>query len=135
MKNGVNFGMTSLSRGVNRQTVEANTTLQKRLELEEHVAKKFLSLKESSRSRGIEFGLPMQSLMNLFRAKKCYYSGVPIDDDTRSLDRIDNEVGYVIGNVVATHSLVNQRKGDLTLEEMLIFGKVAEKIMKKGRLV
>ena len=72
----------------------------------------------SAKSRGIEFELPLQSLRNIMRAKKCYFTGQELTKRTKSIDRIDNTKGYVKGNVVACHVKFNNKKGNLTPKEI-----------------
>lgn len=100
------------------------------LKFEEAVARKWLALKESAEARGIEFSLSLQSLANIYRAKKCYYTGAPIVrgyvtpiDKRLTIDRKDASKGYVKGNVVACSHVFNQRKGALTEEDIKILYK------------
>ena len=102
------------------------------MEIDERVAKKYLSLKESSRDRGIEFGMSLTSLKNLYRAKKCYYTGEPMklggnNHNSLTLDRVDNNKGYVKGNVVACVKWFNELKGSLTPKEIdILYRKVCK---------
>ena len=82
------------------------------------VALKYLNLQESAERRGIEFSLSIQSIINLKKAKRCFYTGMALTDINRSVDRIDNEKGYIKGNVVACDKAFNMLKGGLTLEEI-----------------
>lgn len=63
----------------------------------------------------------------------CYYCGLPNDVEAgRGLDRLDNNKGYVIKNVVSCCILCNYARGDrLTVEEMKILGKTIRKIKLK----
>lgn len=82
------------------------------------LAHKYINKLHSCKSRNIEFDLPFQSYKNLMRSKKCYYSGVALisgeaskhGDNVLTIDRIDNNKGYIKGNVVACSSLMNQLK-------------------------
>ena len=87
------------------------------------VAKKFTSLMSSAASRDIEFNLKLTTVKKLLKTTNCYFTGVPMnliqnDPNMRSIDRLDNELGYVEGNVVACCARVNQIKGGLTLLEI-----------------
>lgn len=82
------------------------------------VAKKFLNLQKSAKGRGIPFDLSIQSVINLKKAKKCFYTGKALTPDNLSVDRIDNDKGYVKGNVVACDHAFNLKKGRLTLQEI-----------------
>ena len=65
------------------------------------VARKLVNLSNSAKSRGKEFNLNLTSIRNLMKAKHCYYTGVKLTNSNRTIDRVDNDKGYVIGNVVA----------------------------------
>jgi hypothetical protein len=91
--------------------------------LDEKVAKKYLSLKASAQNRGIDFNLSILSLRNVLNAKKCYYTGTAltyIDGHPNSLtiDRVDADKGYVTGNIVACSYDFNQRKGALSIADL-----------------
>jgi hypothetical protein len=66
---------------------------------------------------GHDFTLSFSEFKKLFKRKTCAYSGLPLQDennsigDYRSIDRIDNQKGYVKGNVVAVCKFVNTLKG------------------------
>jgi hypothetical protein len=86
----------------------------------DRVIRKWYSMRQSAHRRGIAFALIPTSLMNIMRAKKCYYSGVELTPGAKpgkkhnfsdfTVDRIDADVGYVAGNVVACCRAVNQMK-------------------------
>lgn len=85
------------------------------------VAKKLLQLKQSADSRNIEFDLSFVTIKKLLNAKRCYYTGEPFEengDNSRSIDRVDPNRGYVEGNVVACTVNINQKKANLTCEEI-----------------
>jgi hypothetical protein len=92
------------------------------------VAKKYVSLQQSAKKRGKDFDLSLTSLKNLLKAKKCYYTGVPLTHATRSIDRVDNTKGYIKGNVVACHTNINQLKGNLEMDTII---KIADKLKKR----
>lgn len=81
-------------------------------------ALKFLNLQESAERRGIDFNITLRSIINLKRSKKCYYTGVPLTPKNWSVDRVDNEKGYVIGNVVACEEEFNKRKGRISIKDI-----------------
>ena len=75
------------------------------------VAMKFLQTKISASNRGIQFGLTLTQMARLLKRKKCYYSGIVFDSiHSLSLDRKDNTIGYVDGNVVPCSRIVNSIK-------------------------
>lgn len=93
------------------------------MSIEERAARKWLSLRDSARDRGLEFNLSLLSLVNLYGAKRCFYTGVELrlqkgHDNSLTLDRVDNNLGYVRGNVVACSQRFNSRKGEITAEDV-----------------
>lgn len=98
------------------------------------VARKMLNLKQSADSRNIKFELSFNTLKKLMEQKKCFYTGRELDakgDYSLSIDRIDNKLGYVEGNVVACTVEINRKKTDITLEEIEMIYKAIKKV-KKG---
>lgn len=94
------------------------------------VAKKMLNLKQSADSRNIKFDLSFLVLKNLMEQKKCFYTGRVFDckgDYALSIDRIDNKIGYVDGNVVACTVEINRKKTDITIEEIEMIYKAIKK--------
>jgi len=82
------------------------------------VAYKFIALKQSAKSRNIEFNLSLTSVKNLMKAKRCHYTRKELSNNNRSIDRIDNSKGYVKGNVCACTVDINGRKGNLSIKEI-----------------
>ena len=98
------------------------------------VARKMLNLKQSADSRNIKFELSFNTLKKLMEQKKCFYTGRELDakgDYSISIERIDNKLGYVEGNVVACTVEINRKKTDITLEEIEMIYKAIKKV-KKG---
>lgn len=108
-----------------------------------YVAKKYIGKRENARTRGIEFNLSFQSMRNLLRAKKCYYTGIVMTKQVSqaqaptdiTIDRIDSTKGYVKGNVVACCHAVNRLKEHFESFSMgnglEISNKVVNKTMKR----
>lgn len=99
------------------------------------VAKKMLNLKQSADSRNIKFDLSFMVLKNLMEQKKCFYTGrkfEPKGDHALSIDRMDNKIGYVDGNVVACTVEINRKKTDITIEEIEMLYNAIFKKPKKG---
>lgn len=99
------------------------------------LAKKFVAKSQNAASRGISFGLSLTSYRNLLRAKKCHYTGVPLNDkegdpNQRTIDRIDSSKGYEKGNVVACASWFNQLKGTMEKDKRLHDKKVKAALVK-----
>lgn len=91
------------------------------------------ALQVSAKKRGFLFDLTVEYGWELFlkQNSKCAISGVPIGFPTNrrkngslqtaSLDRIDSDKGYVIGNVWWVHKDVNRMKSDFSLESYVDF--------------
>lgn len=80
--------------------------------------KKYISKSQNAASRGIEFKLTYRGFCNMMKAKRCFYTGVVLNDidgdpNQRSIDRIDSNKPYQTGNVVACSRAFNQLKGSL----------------------
>lgn len=80
------------------------------------------SYKYNAQKRGIEWSVSPEYLWELWlnQHRQCYYTGrILVHGDTASLDRIDNNQGYVIGNVKWVHRNVNRMKSNFTDAEFL----------------
>lgn len=89
---------------------------------------RFLSIKEyndikyKANKRNIDFNISIKYLRNLFKQQKykCCYSNRKLTFNskkkrgTASLDRIDSNKGYIVGNVHWVHKDVNLAKQSLT---------------------
>lgn len=75
------------------------------------IAKGYVNKHKNAQERGILFDLPLQSYANVMKAKKCYYTGLPLSSNNITIDRVDNSKGYVKGNVVACVLFFNNLKG------------------------
>ena len=86
------------------------------------VAKKLVNIHSSAQSRNLEFNLTFEYVKKLLEYNTCYYTNVIFTEDggsARSFDRVDNDKGYVIGNVVACTIDINGKKNNLTLDEIV----------------
>jgi hypothetical protein len=97
------------------------------------VAKKMLKISQSAHDRDLEFNLSFETVKKLLSFKNCYYTGKAFKDEeghpmARSFDRIDSSKGYVEGNVVSCTVDINQKKSNLSPEEIVC---LYEKIVKK----
>lgn len=94
----------------------------------------FNAIKHGALRRNIEFNVSQQYLWELFQQQdgKCAISGVEIVLDTSlknnnvdwaivtaSVDRIDNAVGYVPGNVWWVHKEVNRLKNNWSMDKLV----------------
>lgn len=99
------------------------------------LAKKYVQKAQSSADRGIEFSLSLTSYRNLMRAKKCYYTDVPLTDgvgpNRRTIDRIDCKKGYVKGNVVACSHRINRLKNSWESDRVSL--DLVEKVLDKTK--
>lgn len=100
------------------------------------VAKKMLQIKKSGDERGISFDLSFAETKKLLTSKYCFFTKVELneidqDPNKRSFDRIDNTKGYINGNVVACTTIFNQRKGNITIEDI----KLLYKLFKRRNLI
>lgn len=92
------------------------------------VARKLLHLKSSAEKRGLEFNLSFTSVKNLLSSKKCFYTGVTFVDKEQhplmlTIDRVDNNKGYIKGNVVACTKEFNEKKSGITMEDIKLLYK------------
>lgn len=96
------------------------------------VCKKLVHLQQSAENRGLEFNLDIKTVRKLLNTKKCYYTGEPLflnvgKRNSRTIDRVDNEKGYVIGNVVACSRWFNEAKNNLTVNQVILLHKGLKK--------
>ena len=93
------------------------------------IAQRFVRKARQAKERGIFFDLSFTTFKRLLKRKTCYYTGVKFKDKPNdrlelTIDRIDNRLGYVEGNVVACTRRINLAKADLTPEEIKSIYKV-----------
>lgn len=93
-----------------------------------YISSKFLSnVKHGARKRNIDCVVTIDELDKLWEAQdgRCVYTNRELtlsgDDCTASLDRIDSNEGYYLGNVQFVHKTVNVMKWALPEEEFLGF--------------
>lgn len=83
------------------------------------------SIKNGAKTRNLPFEITIEYIWNLYEQQngKCAISGFPITfsknkkENTASLDRIDNNLGYLPNNIQWVHKWVNLMKLDLTEKE------------------
>ena len=86
------------------------------------VAKKLVNIHSSAHSRNLDFDLTFEYVKKLLEYSTCFYTNVTFTEDgpnARSFDRVDNDRGYVIGNVVACTTDINGKKNNLTIDEII----------------
>lgn len=82
----------------------------------------YLSKSENARKRKIKFDMSLITFANLKQQKFCQYSGIAFDQNTEhsfSFERIDNNVGYIDGNVIAVSNAINNERGSFTEGELI----------------
>jgi hypothetical protein len=89
------------------------------------VKQQYNRLKASALSRGIYFDLTASDLNELSYPITCPILGIPLkcnagkaDDNSYSIDRIDNSLGYTIDNIQVISLRANKLKSDATVEEL-----------------
>ena len=90
-----------------------------------YICKRMVRIISSGESRGIDVNLTFAELKKILRARKCFFTGVDLDYEENSptqltVDRLDNDKGYVNGNIVACSKEFNEIKGNLTLDNIRI---------------
>lgn len=88
-------------------------------------------VKANAKTRGLQFSVDIKYCWDLFNLQNgiCALSGVELsfsnilNNTTASLDRIENNLGYVEGNVQWVHKTVNLMKRNLKEEEFIRFCK------------
>jgi len=86
------------------------------------VAKKLVNIHSSAQSRNLEFNLTFEYVKKLLEYNTCYYTNAEFTEDgpyARSFDRVDNDKGYIIGNVVACTVDINGKKNNLSIDEIV----------------
>lgn len=82
-------------------------------EFDAKVAQKYADKYQNATSRGIEFDMTMTEFKRIMKSKTCAYTGVSFTDsgdNILTLERIDNKLGYVKGNVIAVTLAANKWK-------------------------
>ena len=98
------------------------------------VAKKLVNIHSSAQSRNLDFDLTFEYVKKLLEYSTCFYTNVTFTEDgpnARSFDRVDNDRGYVIGNVVACTTDINGKKNNLTIDEIICLYKKLGNLMNK----
>ena len=87
------------------------------------IAKKMIKISQSAQDRKLEFNLTFETVKRLMTEPRCYYTDKPFGVEenglsARSFDRVDSSKGYIEGNLVAATVDINQKKSNLTIEEI-----------------
>jgi hypothetical protein len=87
-------------------------------------------LYNSAKTRALKAGIPFNiEVTDIVIPEVCPILGIPIivtsrkgrQDNSPSLDKIDNSLGYIKGNVQVISWLANNIKGNRTQEELVLF--------------
>lgn len=76
--------------------------------------------RRNAEKRKIDFFLSKERYMELTNSP-CFYCGVKRSGRRMGLDRVDNKVGYVEGNLVASCKSCNYKKRDLSFQDIEMF--------------
>tara|TARA_R110002012_G_scaffold279134_1_gene467065 strand:- start:1187 stop:1546 length:360 start_codon:yes stop_codon:yes gene_type:complete len=101
------------------------------------IAKKYLSKIKSCSASKVTFSLSFYEYKRLVTARKCKYTGISLTWQSGvnqiptdvTIDRIDNNKGYVTGNVVACCKGYNSFKGVLENPNNIITFSILEKAL------
>ena len=95
--------------------------------MEDPIGNKWRSLRQSARSRGLEFSISVEDIKELM-TDTCPVLGIPMkfnpgcragtNHDSYSVDRVDNNKGYTKDNIQIISRRANTLKNDATLEEL-----------------
>jgi hypothetical protein len=96
--------------------------------------KYWASILARRRTRNLQVNITKEIAYDIFlkQNKLCAYSGKLLDSKTMSLDRIDSNDGYVVGNVQWVHKDVNSMKWDLTHRQFLHWCKLISNPVKSN---
>jgi hypothetical protein len=118
VKKEVNVPVLKLHRSV-EESISLSFDSKSNTYKDEAVANFYIKKINEAKRRNIEFSISLYSFMEIVKAKQCYYTGYVYKCNAeKSLDRLDNDKGYVEGNVVSCLSSFNTAKDDLTLDEI-----------------
>lgn len=89
------------------------------VEFELAVANKYRGKVDNAKSRGVEFSLTLNDFRRLLMKKRCAYTGIALTlhkeghpkNADLTIERINNQRGYVVGNCIAVCAAANSVKG------------------------
>lgn len=95
-------------------------------------SRRFANMKKSAKRRGLEIEITLDDWKNMMEEAEyeCTYCGDDVKESSGgSLDRVDNEVGYVKENVEVCCGNCNHMKRHLGVEEFIMHvKKIVEKV-------
>jgi len=96
----------------------------------------WLRIRDSANIRNLQFDVTKEYLENLFQDQrgKCYLSKQTLnlgkrarDDQTASIDRIDNSKGYILDNLAFSHKDINKMKWTYSVDYFVSLCKLIDK--------
>jgi hypothetical protein len=85
------------------------------------VVKKYMQIMSSAFSRNLEFDISFSDFKKIYNKKRCAYTDIPLIhgiDGNYSIDRIDSSKGYIKGNLIACDVKFNQKKSNISINEI-----------------
>ena len=90
-------------------------------EPEVETARRLIQTYESAGRRNKQFNLSYFTLKNILKQTHCAYSGLPFKKgpgERLSLERFDNDKGYIDGNVIAVREDINSARASHSVESL-----------------
>lgn len=92
------------------------------------VARKYKHKRDNAIERDLSFSLTFAQFRHIFTRKNCAYTGIPMtvslnqiqSDTDLTVERVDNNKGYEVGNVIAVCKAANAFKGVLENPQCLM---------------
>lgn len=87
------------------------------------VARKLSQIYQSAEKRGIECSISLKKVKQLLNRKRCFYTRKKFElkgEFAKTFDRVDNDLGYTDGNVVACTHRINVLKNNVSLKEITL---------------
>lgn len=103
------------------------------IQIDVELAKSYVNRSAKAKAKGLEFSISFAEYQALMSEKRCHYTGMEIfppegtvqNYNTRTIDRVDQNKGYVSGNCVACSRYFNSLKSviengnnDLTFDHL-----------------
>lgn len=102
----------------------------------------YKSRKFKAKQRGLDFTLSYWEFLKLREIKTCFYTGITLrftnhpEADSWTLDRVDNNLGYIPGNVVVCSHAANIEKAKSfdqnRFADPVLCQQISEKLMRQA---
>jgi len=113
------------------------------------IARRYITKVDYARAKGIKFSLNFYEYKRLVTAKKCRYTGIDLTHTASNtgakiptyvtIDRIENSIGYVTGNVVpcchaynSFKAMIENPNNIITFDMVLKAAKLHVKLMERA---